>query len=64
MLSGIVTAILLALFVIGALWAYSPRRRSAFEAAARLPLEDAPPAAAATDAPRTADASVDTEDAA
>lgn len=40
MLSGIITAILLALFVIGSVWAYSPRRKPEFDAAARLPLED------------------------
>lgn len=40
MLSGIVTAILLLLFVGGSLWAYSPRRKPDFDAAARLPLDD------------------------
>jgi cytochrome c oxidase cbb3-type subunit 4 len=49
MLSGIVTAILLVLFLIGSVWAFSPRRKRDFEAAAQLPLNDDPPAAAAPD---------------
>ena len=40
MLSGIVTAILLLLFLAGCAWAWSPRRNAGFDAAARLPLED------------------------
>ena len=40
MLSGIITAILLVLFVVGAIWAYSPRRKPDFDAAAMLPLGD------------------------
>jgi cytochrome c oxidase cbb3-type subunit IV len=40
MLSGIITAILLALFVVGGIWAYSPRRKPDFDAAAMLPLDD------------------------
>ncbi len=40
MVSGIVTAILLVLFVIGGIWAYSPRRKADFEAAAMLPFGD------------------------
>ena len=51
MISGIVTAILLAVFLGGTAWAYSGRRRAEFEAAARVPLEDLPtPANAANDA--------------
>lgn len=46
MISGIVTAILLVLFLIGSIWAFSPRRKSEFEAAAQLPLNDEPPSAA------------------
>jgi cytochrome c oxidase cbb3-type subunit IV len=42
-LSGIVTAVLIALFVGIAIWAYSKRRKSSFDAAARLPLEDEEP---------------------
>jgi cytochrome c oxidase cbb3-type subunit IV len=41
-LSGIATAVLLAIFIGGWIWAWSGRRRSDFEAAARLPLEDEP----------------------
>ena len=40
MISGIVTAILLLLFIGGWIWAWSPKRRQEFEAAARLPLEN------------------------
>ena len=40
MLSGIVTAVLLALFVAGCAWAWSPRRRESFDQAARLPLQE------------------------
>jgi cytochrome c oxidase cbb3-type subunit 4 len=39
-ISGVVTAVLLASFLIGVAWAYSARRRVEFDAAARLPLED------------------------
>ena len=38
-LSGIVTAILIVLFLGVCVWAWSPRRRHEFEAAARTPLE-------------------------
>ncbi len=44
MLSGIVTSILLVIFLAGWAWAWSPRRRADFEAAAKLPLDDAQPA--------------------
>jgi cytochrome c oxidase cbb3-type subunit IV len=40
MVSGIITALLLVLFVAGGIWAYSPGRRQDFDAAARLPLDD------------------------
>jgi cytochrome c oxidase cbb3-type subunit 4 len=40
MVSGIVTAILLAIFVAGWIWAWSPRRKAGFDEAARLPLAD------------------------
>ena len=40
MLSGIITAALLLLFVAGWIWAWSPARKADFEAAARLPLQD------------------------
>ena len=40
MVSGIVTAILLVLFVFGWMWAWRPERKVDFDAAARLPLTD------------------------
>jgi len=40
MIGGIVTAALLAVFVSGWIWAWSPKRKRAFDEAARLPLED------------------------
>jgi len=39
-LRGVVAGILLVAFLALWVWAYSGRRRSAFEAASRLPLED------------------------
>jgi cytochrome c oxidase cbb3-type subunit IV len=39
-LRGIITAVLLGLFVWLVFWAWSKARRPAFDAAARLPLED------------------------
>ncbi len=40
MVSGIITAMLLALFIGGWIWAWSPKRRAEFDAAAREPLAD------------------------
>lgn len=40
MLSGIVTSIMLLLFLVGWAWAWSPRRKADFDAAARLVLDD------------------------
>lgn len=40
MVSGIVTVVLLVLFLAGWVWAWSPRNKRAFDEAARLPLED------------------------
>jgi cytochrome c oxidase cbb3-type subunit IV len=40
MVSGIITAVLLSLFVIGTIWAYSPRRKRDFDAAAALPFDE------------------------
>jgi cytochrome c oxidase cbb3-type subunit 4 len=40
MVSGIVTAILLVCFIAGTTWAYSSKRKSDFDEAARLPLEE------------------------
>ena len=37
---GIVTAVLMALFIGLVVWAYSSRRRADFDAAARMPLDD------------------------
>ena len=41
MVSGIITALLLGSFLAGSAWAFSPRRRREFDAAARLPLDEA-----------------------
>ena len=38
--SGVVTAVLLVAFVAGVLWAWSGKRRTDFEQAARLPLDE------------------------
>ena len=48
---GILTAILMVLFIGLVFWAYSRRRDAEFEAAARLPLadEDAPPVSTEND---------------
>lgn len=43
-LSGIVTAALIVLFVGLCVWAWSAKRRKAFDEAARLPLEEDKPA--------------------
>lgn len=40
MVSGIVTGVLLVLFVFGWIWAWRPERKPDFDAAARLPLND------------------------
>ena len=40
---GVVTAVLLALFVGLVAWAWSGARKATFDAAARLPLEDGDP---------------------
>jgi len=40
MISGIVTSLLLLLFIAGWVWAWSPKRKVEFDAAARLPLAD------------------------
>jgi cytochrome c oxidase cbb3-type subunit 4 len=40
MLSGIITGVLLLLFIGVCIWAFSPRRRRDFDAASRLPLDD------------------------
>ena len=40
MISGIITAVLLASFLAGSAWAYSGKRKAEFDAAAKLPLDD------------------------
>lgn len=45
MVSGIVTGILLVMFIAGWIWAWSPKRKQDFAAAARLPLDDQEPVA-------------------
>jgi len=40
MISGLITSALLLLFIGGWVWAWSPKRKPAFEAAACLPLAD------------------------
>ena len=40
MVSGITTLLLIALFLGGWAWAWQPKRKSEFDAASRLPLED------------------------
>ena len=40
MVSGIVRTILLVLFVAGWVWAWSPKRKNEFDAAARMPLDE------------------------
>jgi cytochrome c oxidase cbb3-type subunit 4 len=41
--SGIVTLVLLVVFLGIVIWAYSGRRKPDFDAAARIPLEDRDP---------------------
>ena len=43
-LSGILTGVLIVLFIGIVVWAWSAARRPAFDAAARLPLEEDRPA--------------------
>lgn len=38
--NGLITAVLLAAFIGGWIWAWSAKRKTDFEAAARLPLEE------------------------
>jgi cytochrome c oxidase cbb3-type subunit IV len=40
MVPGIVTTVLLVLFVAGWVWAWSPKRKKEFDAAARMPLDE------------------------
>jgi cytochrome c oxidase cbb3-type subunit 4 len=41
MVYGIVTLLLMLIFIGGWIWAWSPRRKKAFDEAARLALDDA-----------------------
>ena len=54
-LRGVLTAILLVLFLGIVFWAWSRKRRSEFDEAAQLPLDDDQPRAAAADAGRDND---------
>ena len=40
MISGIITAGLLVLFLGGWVWAWNPRRKATFDEAAQLPLDE------------------------
>ena len=40
MVSGIITAILLLLFIAGWIWAWRPARKADFDEASKLPLEE------------------------
>jgi cytochrome c oxidase cbb3-type subunit IV len=40
MIPGIITGALLVLFIAGWVWAWSPRRKRAFDDAAQLPLQE------------------------
>jgi cytochrome c oxidase cbb3-type subunit 4 len=40
MVSGVITAVLMVLFIGGWAWAWSPRRKTDFDAAAKLPLAE------------------------
>ena len=40
MVSGIVTTVLLVLFLAGWIWVWSPKRKREFDAAAQLPLDE------------------------
>lgn len=44
MVPGIVTAILLLLFIVGTVWIFNPRRRRQLEALGSMPLNDDAPA--------------------
>ena len=40
MISGLITIVLLVLFLGAWIWAWNPRRKAEFDAAARLPLDE------------------------
>ena len=56
MISGIVTSLLLLLFIALWAWAWQPRLRRGFDDAARLAVDDAIPAGERRDAPADAPA--------
>lgn len=45
MIPGLITGLLLLLFVAGWVWIWNPRLKPELDAAARLPLDDASPSA-------------------
>ncbi len=53
MLSGIITGVLLALFVGGCIWAWSPKHKRAFDQAARIPLQETQADTQLADQPET-----------
>ena len=40
MIAGIFTAVLMVVFIGACIWAWSPKRKKAFDEAARLPLDE------------------------
>lgn len=48
LLRGVMTLLLILSFVAVVIYAYSARRRGAFESVSRLPLEEDPPASASS----------------
>ena len=40
MVAGVITAVLLVLFVTGWIWIWLPQHKATLDAAARMPLED------------------------
>ena len=50
MISGLITLGLLILFLGAWVWAWSPRRKTEFDEAARMPLDETSPASATKEA--------------
>lgn len=40
MLSGIISLVLLILFIVGSIWVFSPKRKTEFDEAAQLAVDD------------------------
>ena len=40
MLSGIISLLLLILFIVGTIWVFSPKRKTEFDEAAQLAVDD------------------------